>query len=36
MSASQKKPADKKVTIKIPGTLFNRLSDTIAGSGLIQ
>ena len=33
MSAAQKKPADKKVTIKIPGTLFNRLSDTITGSG---
>lgn len=33
MSATQKKPADKKVTIKIPGTLYNRLADTIAGSG---
>lgn len=33
MSALQKKPADKKVTIKIPGTLYNRLSETIAGSG---
>jgi len=33
MSAQQKKPADKKVTIKIPGTLYNRLSETIAGSG---
>lgn len=33
MSAPQKKPANKKVTIKIPGTLYNRLSETIAGSG---
>lgn len=33
MSATQKRPADKKVTIKIPGTLYNRLADTIAGSG---
>jgi len=33
MSALQKKPANKKVTIKIPGTLYNRLSETIAGSG---
>ena len=33
MSVPQKKPADKKVTIKIPGTLYNRLSETIAGSG---
>ena len=33
MSALQKKPADKKVTIKIPGTLYNRLSETIADSG---
>ncbi len=33
MSVSQKKPADKKVTIKIPGTLYNRLTETIAGSG---
>lgn len=33
MSVSQKRPADKKVTIKIPGTLYNRLAETIAGSG---
>jgi len=33
MSVPQKKPADKKVTIKIPGTLYNRLSETIADSG---
>jgi len=33
MSALQKRPADRKVTIKIPGTLYNRLSETIAGSG---
>jgi metal-responsive CopG/Arc/MetJ family transcriptional regulator len=33
MSVTQKRPADKKVTIKIPGTLYNRLADTIAGSG---
>ncbi len=33
MSAPQKKPTDKKVTIKIPGTLYNLLAETIAGSG---
>ena len=33
MSVQQQKPADKKVTIKIPGTLYNRLVDTISGSG---
>ena len=33
MSVSQKRPADSKVTIKIPGTLYNRLAETIAGSG---
>lgn len=33
MSVSQKKSADKKVTIKIPGTLYNHLAETIAGSG---
>jgi len=33
MSATFTRPADKKVTIKIPGTLYNRLSETIAGSG---
>jgi metal-responsive CopG/Arc/MetJ family transcriptional regulator len=33
MSATQNKPPHKKVTIKIPGTLYNRLADTISGSG---
>ena len=33
MSVTQKRPANKKVTIKIPGTLYNRLAETIAGSG---
>ena len=33
MSATQKRPPHKKVTIKIPGTLYNRLADTISGSG---
>lgn len=33
MSAIQKKPADKKVTIKIPAPLYNRLAETIDGSG---
>ena len=33
MSATKKRSADKKVTIKIPGTLYNRLADTIDGSG---
>ena len=33
MSATLKRPADSKVTIKIPGTLYNRLAETIAGSG---
>ncbi len=33
MSASQKRPANRKVTIKIPGTLYNRLVETIAESG---
>jgi metal-responsive CopG/Arc/MetJ family transcriptional regulator len=33
MSALQKRPANRKVTIKIPGTLYNRLVETIAESG---
>ncbi|MGD2245336.1 MAG: CopG family transcriptional regulator [Candidatus Aminicenantes bacterium] len=33
MSAIQKRAVDTKVTIKIPGILYNRLAETIAGSG---
>lgn len=33
MSATQKRPADTKVTIKIPGILYNHLAETIVGSG---
>ena len=33
MSVTQKTITDSKVTIKIPRTLYNRLSDTIEGSG---
>ena len=33
MSVKHPRPADRKVTIKIPGTLYNRLAETIAGSG---
>ena len=33
MSVIKKKPADSKVTIKIPGVLYNRISEIVAGSG---
>lgn len=33
MSVEQKKPKDRKVTIKIPGPLYNRISKIVAGSG---
>lgn len=33
MSVKKKKSEEKKVTIKIPGTLYNRLSDIVSGSG---
>jgi hypothetical protein len=33
MSASKRKPADSKVTIKIPGPLYNRIAKIVAGSG---
>jgi metal-responsive CopG/Arc/MetJ family transcriptional regulator len=33
MSIEQKKPKDSKVTIKIPGPLYNRISKIVAGSG---
>ena len=33
MSADREKPVDSKVTIKIPGTLYNRIAKIVAGSG---
>ncbi len=33
MSVEQRKPKDSKVTIKIPGPLYNRISKIVAGSG---
>ncbi len=33
MSISRRKSADSKVTIKIPGPLYNRISKIVAGSG---
>jgi len=33
MSVQKEKPADSKVTIKIPGTLYNRISEIVVGSG---
>jgi hypothetical protein len=33
MSVEQRKPKDSKVTIKIPGLLYNRISKIVAGSG---
>jgi Arc/MetJ-type ribon-helix-helix transcriptional regulator len=33
MSVSGEKPAESKVTIKIPGHLYNRISKIVAGSG---
>ena len=33
MSAQPKKTVDSKVTIKIPGILYNRLSDIVSESG---
>lgn len=33
MSVEKTKPADRKVTIKIPGSLYNRISKIVAGSG---
>ena len=33
MSVDREKPADSKVTIKIPGPLYNRISKIVAGSG---
>lgn len=33
MSVEQGKPKDSKVTIKIPGPLYNRISKIVAGSG---
>jgi len=33
MSADREKPADSKVTIKIPGPLYNRIAKIVAGSG---
>ena len=33
MSVTKKKPADSKVTIKIPGPLYNRIAKIVAGSG---
>lgn len=33
MSAMKLKSEDSKVTIKIPGILYNRLSEIVAGSG---
>ncbi len=33
MSVEQRKPKDSKVTIKIPGPLYNRISRIVAGSG---
>ena len=33
MSVNGEKPADSKVTIKIPGALYNRIAKIVAGSG---
>ena len=33
MSVDREKPADSKVTIKIPGSLYNRIAKIVAGSG---
>ena len=33
MSVAREKPADSKVTIKIPGLLYNRIAKIVAGSG---
>ncbi|MGD8534239.1 MAG: CopG family transcriptional regulator [Candidatus Aminicenantes bacterium] len=33
MSVDQEKSKDSKVTIKIPGPLYNRISKIVAGSG---
>ncbi len=33
MSVQKEKPADSKVTIKIPGALYNRISEIVVGSG---
>lgn len=33
MSVEQRKPKDSKVTIKIPGPLYNRISKIVSGSG---
>ncbi len=33
MSVEQRKPKNSKVTIKIPGPLYNRISKIVAGSG---
>ncbi len=33
MSANPIKPVSSKVTIKIPGSLYNRLSEIVDGSG---
>ena len=33
MSVSKRKSADSKVTIKIPGPLYNRIAKIVAGSG---
>lgn len=33
MSVEQGKPKDSKVTIKIPGPLYNRIAKIVAGSG---
>jgi hypothetical protein len=33
MSVDREKPADSKVTIKIPGSLYNRMAKIVAGSG---
>ncbi len=33
MSVARRKPADSKVTIKIPGPLYNRIAKIVAGSG---
>jgi Arc/MetJ-type ribon-helix-helix transcriptional regulator len=33
MSVNGEKPAESKVTIKIPGRLYNRIAKIVAGSG---
>jgi hypothetical protein len=33
MRTAKKKPLDSKVTIKIPGPLYNRIAKIVAGSG---